>query len=71
MKNSNNQTEYELAMILMNGAQAQATLTSLKSKLDANQADFAALAKQYSQDEGSKNDGGNIGPITQSMFPNA
>lgn len=70
LKNSNNQTEYELAMILMNGDQAQATLTSLKSKLDANQADFAALAKQYSQDEGSKNDGGNIGPITQSMFPN-
>ena len=70
LKNSNNQTEYELAMILMNGGQAQATLTSLKSKLDANQADFAALAKQYSQDEGSKNDGGNIGPITQSMFPN-
>ena len=41
LKNSNNQTEYELAMILMNGGQAQATLTSLKSKLDANQADFA------------------------------
>ena len=70
LKNNNNQTEYELAMILMNGGQAQATLTSLKTKLDANQADFAALAKQYSQDEGSKNDGGNIGPITQSMFPN-
>ena len=70
LKNNNNQTEYELAMILMNGEKAQATLTSLKTKLDANQADFAALAKQYSQDEGSKNDGGNIGPITQSMFPN-
>lgn len=70
LKNNNQQTEYELAMILMNGEQSQATLASLKTKLDANQADFATLAKQYSQDEGSKNDGGNIGPITQSMFPN-
>ena len=67
---SGNQTEYELAMILINGNNAQATLTGLKQQLDSNKADFAALAKQYSQDEGSKNTGGNIGPITKDMFPN-
>lgn len=70
LKSHNNQTEYELAMILMNGDKAQATLTSLKQQLDSNNADFATLAKQYSQDEGSKNDGGNIGPITPAMFSN-
>lgn len=69
LKNSNHQPEYELAMILMNGNNAQATLNGLKQKLDANQADFTTLAKQYSQDDGSKNDGGNIGTISQSMFP--
>ena len=67
---SGNQTEYELAMILINGNNAQATLTGLKQQLDSNKADFTALAKQYSQDEGSKNTGGNIGPITKDMFPN-
>lgn len=68
-KSADNQAEYEVAMILMNGNNAQATLTNLKKQLDTNNADFATLAKQYSQDEGSKIDGGNIGPITQSMFP--
>ncbi len=66
---ADNQAEYEVAMILINGANAQATLAQLKQKLDANPDNFAALAKQYSQDEGSKNDGGNIGPISQAMFP--
>ena len=70
LKENQQQTEYELAMILMNSPQAQTTLTTLKAKLDANQADFATLAKQYSEDEGSKNDGGNIGPISAAMFPN-
>lgn len=67
---SGNQIEYELAMILINGANAPATLAGLKQQLDSNQADFAALAKQYSQDDGSKDSGGNIGPITKDMFPN-
>lgn len=66
---NNAQTEYEVATILINNPNAQATLTGLKQQLDSNQADFAALAKQYSQDEGSKNAGGNIGSISQAMFP--
>ncbi|MFW2176296.1 MULTISPECIES: SurA N-terminal domain-containing protein [unclassified Moraxella] len=69
LKNQGSQTEYEVAMILMSDPKAQATLTGLKQQLDNNQADFGTLAKQYSQDEVSKNEGGNIGPISEGMFP--
>lgn len=65
----NNQSGYELATILMNGSNAQATLNGLKQQLDSGKADFATLAKQYSQDEGSKNTGGNIGTISKALFP--
>ncbi|ELA08339.1 PpiC-type peptidyl-prolyl cis-trans isomerase [Moraxella macacae 0408225] len=65
-----NQTSYEVAMILVSGDTAKTTLDNVKQQLDAKKADFATLAKQYSQDEGSKNDGGKIGTISQSMFPN-
>lgn len=65
-----NQTSYDVAMILVNGDKAQATLTDVKQQIDTKKSDFATLAKQYSQDEGSKNDGGKIGTISQSMFPN-
>lgn len=64
-----NQGEYELATILMTGNNAQTTLAGLKQQLDSGKTDFATLAKQYSQDEGSKNDGGNIGTISKAMFP--
>ena len=37
-----------------NGGQATSHLNLIKEQTDANQAGFAALAKQYSQDEGSK-----------------
>lgn len=69
IKSSANQPEYELAMILMNGDNAQATLNTVKQQLDKSPEKFAELAKQYSQDDGSKNDGGNIGTISPSMFP--
>ncbi|OPH33578.1 SurA N-terminal domain-containing protein [Moraxella atlantae] len=67
--NNPNAPEYDVSMILINDPNAQATLNQLKTQLDNKQADFAALAKQYSQDEGSKNNGGNIGTISQAMFP--
>lgn len=67
--NNPNAPEYDVSMILINDPNAQATLNQLKAQLDNKQADFAALAKQYSQDEGSKNNGGNIGTISQAMFP--
>lgn len=67
--NNPNAPEYDVSMILINDPNAQATLNQLKTQLDNKQADFAALAKQYSQDDGSKNNGGNIGTISQAMFP--
>lgn len=67
--NNPNAPEYDVSMILLNDPNAQATLNQLKTQLDNKQADFAALAEQYSQDEGSKNNGGNIGTISQAMFP--
>lgn len=60
--------QYDVAMILVGGEKAQATINEVKSQLDKN-ADFATLAKQYSQDDGSKNAGGNIGVISKEMFP--
>ncbi len=69
IKTLNNSQNAEYAMILINNDKAQATLADLKKQLDSNQADFATLAKQYSEDDGSKNDGGKIGSISQAMFP--
>lgn len=65
-----NQQQHEVAMILMSDEKAQTTLENLKNQLDTKKADFATLAKQYSEDEGSKNSGGNIGTLTPEMFPN-
>lgn len=65
-----NQQQHEVAMILMSDEKAQTTLENLKNQLDTKKADFATLAKQYSEDEGSKNSGGNIGSLTPEMFPN-
>lgn len=70
LNNNGQQTEYDLAMILMSSNNAQTTLASLKQKLDSNPAEFANLAKQYSEDAGSKDNGGNIGTISKDMFPN-
>lgn len=70
LKNTGNETSYDVAMILMNGDKAQSTLNTVKKQLDENKADFATLAKQFSEDDGSKNDGGKIGTLNKSLFPN-
>lgn len=67
-KNQAANVQYDVAMILVGGDKAQATINEVKAQLDKN-ADFATLAKQYSQDDGSKNAGGNIGTISKEMFP--
>lgn len=68
VKTQASNVQYDVAMILVGGEKAQATINEVKSQLDRN-ADFATLAKQYSQDDGSKNAGGNIGVISKEMFP--
>lgn len=68
VKTQASNVQYDVAMILVGGDKAQATINEVKSQLDKN-ADFATLAKQYSQDDGSKNAGGNIGVISKEMFP--
>lgn len=68
VKTQASNVQYDVAMILVGGEKAQATINEVKSQLDKN-ADFATLAKQYSQDDGSKNAGGNIGAISKEMFP--
>lgn len=69
LTNSNSQTEYEVAMILMTGDNAETQLNELKKQLDSG-ADFATLAKQHSEDSSSKENGGNIGTLESGMFPN-
>lgn len=68
VKNQQGNIQYDVAMILMENKD-QATMNDIKAQLDSNKADFASLAKQYSLDDGSKNDGGNIGTISKEMFP--
>lgn len=70
LKNTGNETSYDVAMILVSGDKAQSTLNTVKKQLDENKADFATLAKQFSEDDGSKNDGGKIGTLNKSLFPN-
>lgn len=70
LKNTGNETSYDLAMILVSGDKAQTTLADVKKQFDEKKADFASLAKQYSEDEGSKNGGGHIGTLNKSLFPN-
>jgi peptidyl-prolyl cis-trans isomerase D len=49
---------------------SEAQLAQLQQKLDAG-ADFAALAKEYSADLGSKGNGGDLGISTGEAFPDA
>lgn len=69
VKSQTADVQYDVAMILVGGEKAQNTINAVKSQLDSKKADFATLAKQYSQDDGSKNNGGNIGTISKEMFP--
>lgn len=70
LKNTGNETSYDIAMILVSGDKAQATLTDVKKQLDEKKSDFASLAKQFSEDDGSKDNGGKIGTLNKSLFPN-
>lgn len=67
-------TERQAAHILIetndqrNDEQAKALAESVAQKIAAGE-DFAALAKQYSDDLGSKNSGGDLGTTTGDTFP--
>lgn len=61
--------EFEVAHILIeNGEEQAAKVAELKAKLDAG-GDFSELAAEYSNDLGSKDNGGSLGVLTPGMFP--
>ncbi|MDD0974892.1 SurA N-terminal domain-containing protein [Pseudomonas fontis] len=51
----------------MNDAQAKARIEEIKQRLDKGE-DFAALAKEFSQDPGSANTGGDLGFAGQGVY---
>lgn len=61
-------TERQAAHILLEGADAQKRAEDIKAKLAAG-GDFSALAKEFSTDEGSKNQGGDLGFSAGDAFP--
>jgi peptidyl-prolyl cis-trans isomerase D len=61
-------TERQAAHILLEGADAQARAEELKLKLAAG-ADFAKTATEFSADEGSKAQGGDLGFSSGDAFP--
>lgn len=63
----NAKTERQAAHILLEG-DAQKTADEIKAKLAAGE-DFAKLAKQYSTDAGSKEQGGDLGFSSGDAFP--
>lgn len=61
-------TERQAAHILLEGADAQKRAEELKAKLVAGE-DFAKLATEFSTDEGSKAQGGDLGFSSGDAFP--
>ena len=61
-------TERQAAHILFEGADAEKKASDVKAKLAAGE-DFAKLASEYSTDEGSKNQGGDLGFSAGDSFP--
>ncbi|MFL0799698.1 MAG: SurA N-terminal domain-containing protein [Agarilytica sp.] len=63
--------EYEIAHILVEEKDNQADqIKALTQKLSAD-VDFAELVAKYSDDSGSKDNGGNLGVLTKGIFPEA
>ncbi len=64
-------TEREAAHIMVEeGEDSAQKIAEIQSKLAANE-DFASLAKEYSDDFGSRDNGGNLGVSTGDSFPEA
>ncbi len=61
-------TERQAAHILFEGADAQKRADEVKAKLTAGE-DFAKLAKEFSADSGSKEQGGDLGFSSGDAFP--
>lgn len=61
-------TERQAAHILLEGADAQKRAEEIKAKLAAGE-DFAKLATEFSTDEGSKGQGGDLGFSSGDAFP--
>lgn len=61
-------TERQAAHILLEGADAQKRAEEIKAKLAAGE-DFAKLATEFSTDEGSKAQGGDLGFSSGDAFP--
>ncbi len=61
--------EYEIAHILVEEKDGQAEqIETLTQKLSTD-ADFGELVTEYSDDSGSKDNGGNLGVLTKGIFP--
>lgn len=61
--------EFDIAHILINeGDDSASRITEVQEKLNAGE-DFAELAKSYSDDAGSKSNGGALGVMLDGVFP--
>ncbi len=67
--NFNNDASYEVAHILLEG-DSSAKVEELSAKIAAGE-DFDSLAKIYSDDIASSEEGGSLGILTPGMFPEA
>lgn len=70
LENFNATPEYEIAHILVEGEgdKKDATVALLQAKI-AKGEDFSELAKSYSADAGSRDQGGNLGVMVDGVYP--
>ncbi|VUD48255.1 Peptidyl-prolyl cis-trans isomerase D [Thalassocella blandensis] len=70
-QNFQKSVEYEVAHILIEDKEGkEAVVSEVQSKLAGGE-DFSALAASYSDDSGTKENGGNLGVLTPGVFPEA